>query len=120
MLNLGDKIKKLRELKNYTQQYLADELDLSISQYGKIERNQTEITINRLMKISQVLEIDLHALIAFNEAGIFNASDSKNGNSAKSEHLAIHSDSQNLLIQKYQEENRYLKELVKTLMEKNK
>jgi transcriptional regulator with XRE-family HTH domain len=35
-MKLGKNIKKLRELKNYTQQYLADELGISLSAYGKI------------------------------------------------------------------------------------
>jgi transcriptional regulator with XRE-family HTH domain len=39
----------LRELKNYTQQYLADELGISLSAYGEIERNQTEITLARVI-----------------------------------------------------------------------
>jgi transcriptional regulator with XRE-family HTH domain len=65
-VKLGENIKKLRELKNYTQQYLADELGISLSGYGKIERDQTEITMARLLEIAKILEIDLFSLIHFN------------------------------------------------------
>jgi transcriptional regulator with XRE-family HTH domain len=46
-MNVGEKIKKLRELKNYTQQHMAEELDLSLSGYGKIERNETDISVSK-------------------------------------------------------------------------
>jgi len=65
-VKLGENINKLRELKNYTQQYLADELGISLSGYGKIERDQTEITMARLLEIAKILEIDLFSLIHFN------------------------------------------------------
>jgi transcriptional regulator with XRE-family HTH domain len=70
-VNLGQKIKKLRELKNYTQQHLADELGISLSGYGKIERDQTEITMARLLEIAKILKIDLFSLIHFNGNDVF-------------------------------------------------
>lgn len=116
-MKLGENIKKLRELKNYTQQYLADELGISLSGYGKIEREQTEITLSRLLQITKILDVDLFSLIHFNGNDVF-----KNGNQSKenkaAEPLSLSLDLQQQLIQKYKEENDYLKELVRQLMEK--
>ncbi len=39
-MNVGSKIKQLRELRNYTQSYVATQLNISVSGYGKIERNE--------------------------------------------------------------------------------
>ena len=50
--NLGHKIKKLRELRNFSQEYMADQLGLSQSAYSKLETDQTELTYNRLSKIA--------------------------------------------------------------------
>jgi transcriptional regulator with XRE-family HTH domain len=116
-VKLGENIKKLRELKNYTQQYLADELGISLSGYGKIERDQTEITLARLLEIAKILEIDLFSLIHFNGNDVF-----KNGKQSKetkpTEPSSLSLDLQQQLIHKYKEENEYLKELVRQLMEK--
>ena len=71
-MGIGDKIKKLRELKNYTQNYMAQELELSLSGYGKIERNETDSTISRLEKIASVLGIDVNTILSFDEKHIFN------------------------------------------------
>ncbi|WP_345950111.1 MULTISPECIES: helix-turn-helix transcriptional regulator [unclassified Mucilaginibacter] len=59
-------IRKLREFRNYTQEYLAAKLDISQNAYSKIELGYSNITINRLVGISEVLEIDLVDLINFN------------------------------------------------------
>jgi transcriptional regulator with XRE-family HTH domain len=51
---LGQKIKRCRELKNYTQEFLAAELKISQSTYSRIEANQTDITIGRLTQIAKI------------------------------------------------------------------
>lgn len=38
-MSVGKKIKQFRELRDYTQSYMADRLDISTSGYGKIERD---------------------------------------------------------------------------------
>lgn len=41
------KIKQIRELKNFTQEYVAQKLGLSTRAYSKIESGETQLTINR-------------------------------------------------------------------------
>lgn len=117
-MKLGENIKKLRELKNYTQQYLADELGISLSGYGKIERDQTEITIARLVLISKILEVDLFTLVYFDGNEVFKNGKQGKGLGKSPENTALSIDLQQQLIQKYKEENEYLKDLVRQLMEK--
>ena len=52
------KLKQLRELKNYTQEYVATQLGLTTRAYSKIESGETQLTINRLNEISAILGID--------------------------------------------------------------
>jgi transcriptional regulator with XRE-family HTH domain len=73
-MSAGVNIKKLRELKNYTQAYMAEKLNLSVSGYGKIERDETEVTINRLKEIARILEVDEQTVLGFNENIVFNMS----------------------------------------------
>ena len=47
-LNIGDNVKKFRELKGFTREQMADYLNLSVSAYGNIERNKTDLPISRI------------------------------------------------------------------------
>jgi transcriptional regulator with XRE-family HTH domain len=49
---IGEQIKKFRELRNYTQESMASKLRMTSQGYGKIERNEVEITIQKLQKNS--------------------------------------------------------------------
>ena len=56
-------IRNIREHKNYTQDYLAAKLGISQNAYSKIELGYSNITLNRLLEISEILEIDIATLI---------------------------------------------------------
>ena len=79
-MNVGEKIKKLRELKNYTQQHMAEKLDLSLSGYGKIERNDTDISISKLEKIAEILGVDLAAILNLDDKLMLFISENKQAN----------------------------------------
>ena len=66
------KIKQLRELKNFTQEYMAQQLGLSTRAYSKIESGETQLTINRLNDISEILGIDPIEVLGFDERQVFN------------------------------------------------
>lgn len=72
MQAIGKKIKRLRELKDLTQDYVASEIGLSQSAYSKIEAGETDLTYQRLEKIAEVLQIKPEDIITFNEQMIFN------------------------------------------------
>ena len=52
-------IRKIREYRNYTQDYLAAKLRISQNAYSKIELGYSNITLNRLVEITQILEVEL-------------------------------------------------------------
>lgn len=64
-------IKIIRELKNLTREYVADELGMSTSGYGKIERGEVDLTIRKLHIIAKVLEVDVNYIFKFNVSDIF-------------------------------------------------
>lgn len=66
------KIKQLRELKNFTQEHMAQQLGLSTRAYSKIESGETQLTINRLNEISEILGIDPIEVLGFDHQNIFN------------------------------------------------
>ena len=66
MNNVGINIRKLREKKGFSQEYVAQELGINQSTYGKLERENTKISIDRLLRISEILEEDVINLLDSN------------------------------------------------------
>ncbi len=56
---VGQKIRKIREARDFTQDNLAFELGITKSAYSKIEREQSNISIKRLEQIAKALEVDI-------------------------------------------------------------
>ncbi|TAF97302.1 MAG: XRE family transcriptional regulator [Runella sp.] len=66
MQSVGTKIRKLRELQDLTQESVAAQLGMSQTNYGKIERGETDITYSsNLKKIAQCLNLDVVSLLSF-------------------------------------------------------
>jgi transcriptional regulator with XRE-family HTH domain len=59
----GTIIRKYRELRNYTQEYVAKEMGISQNAYSKIENNYTQLTVNHIKQISRILEVSLMDLL---------------------------------------------------------
>ncbi len=51
-MNIGKNIQTLRELRNYTQQYMANQLEINQKTYSNIEHAGNRITIETIDKIS--------------------------------------------------------------------
>lgn len=56
-------IRKIREHRNYTQDYLAAKLSISQNAYSKIELGYSKITLDRLFQIAIILDITAMQLI---------------------------------------------------------
>ena len=55
---VGKRIKEYREVKGYTQEYIAKELDIATNHYGRIERGENSCTMNNLVSICNILEVN--------------------------------------------------------------
>lgn len=62
-MNIGDKIRKVRELKGLKQEYVAGKLGLSVTAYGNIERNESSLSFERLEEIAEVLEVTVQDIL---------------------------------------------------------
>ena len=58
-------IRKVREYRNYTQDYLAAKLEISQNAYSKIELGYSKITLDRLFHIALILEVEVMELLQF-------------------------------------------------------
>lgn len=59
----GNIIKQYRELRNYSQEYVAKKMGISQNAYSKIENNITQLTVNHLKSISSTLDIPIIDLL---------------------------------------------------------
>lgn len=73
---IAGNIRKVREFRNYTQDYLAAKLDISQNAYSKIELGYSKITLDRLFQIAQILEVEVTQLLYFEAADFERASKS--------------------------------------------
>ena len=65
--NVAGNIRKIREYRDYTQDYLAAKLKISQNAYSKIELGYSNITLNRLLCIADVLEADVAELLTIDK-----------------------------------------------------
>lgn len=70
-------IRKVREYRDYTQEYLAMKLGISQNAYSKIELAYTRITLERLIQIAQILEVDSVDLLNGNSEDLIRLHTSK-------------------------------------------
>lgn len=63
MSTIRERIKKIRESKNYTQEYVAGKLSISQNTYSKIEGGETKLTTDRLQEIADILDVPIEELI---------------------------------------------------------
>jgi transcriptional regulator with XRE-family HTH domain len=63
MLELGKKIRSLRQAKEWSQGDVAAKLGISVSAFSKIEKDITDISISRIEQLAQLFDISLAELI---------------------------------------------------------
>ena len=63
MEKIIEKIAQYRNKKGYTYESMADELELTPAAYRKIETGETKLTVERLFRISAILETPINEFL---------------------------------------------------------
>ncbi len=66
-MNIGERIKNLREKSGYTQNALADKAGVSQTHLRRVELGQADITVGHLQLICDALEISVKDFFNINE-----------------------------------------------------
>lgn len=119
-MSIGKNIKKFRELRNYTQAYMAQRLGLSVSGYGKIERDETDVSINRLEEIARILDVNSGAIMNFDDKYILNISNNHNANGIVNNQQIINNKELSELVNNFIEESKSMREFLQKIVEKVK
>lgn len=60
---LSDNIKKAREKQGFSQEYIADKLNVSRQAVSKWETGQSEPSTQNLLQLAEVLKVDANILL---------------------------------------------------------
>lgn len=66
-MDIGIKIRNIREDMDYTQEQMAALIPMNQSNYSKIERNIQDPSVFQLKRIAEILHIDLNELFELKE-----------------------------------------------------
>lgn len=80
MVNIGDKIRNIRELKNLTQEYMASQLGMTQAGYSKIESGTSQVNYSKLNEIAKTLNVNVEDILAFDSQKYFNSFNNVKGN----------------------------------------
>ncbi|MGW8444473.1 helix-turn-helix domain-containing protein [Paenibacillus sp. S33] len=101
---IGAIIRTLRKEKGLTQQSLADEIDSSFSYIGRVERGESNVTIETIIKIAAALNIGFFELMSLG------------GKQDNETILALHA----LLLNKSEKEHRKALNILKEVFDEDK
>ena len=77
---IGEKIRKVRTIKGYSQEYVSEKLKISQPAYSDIEKNKTKITLETLKELAKIFEVEVNDLMSFDENQVFNNTFNENSN----------------------------------------
>ena len=63
-MSVNNKIRALRELNNWSQEDMAERLNMSKSSYSRLERDERKLDLAKLEKLAAIFKIDIGELIA--------------------------------------------------------
>src|SRR5687768_14361776 len=57
-------IKRYREMRNFSQKYVAAKMGISQNAYSKIENNITQLTVHHVKELSKILDVSITDLLS--------------------------------------------------------
>ena len=109
---IGNKIKNIRELKNLTQEFIAEKLDVSQAAYSRMENGETKITDEKLAQIAEILEVKPEDIKAFDSHKYFNSFNNVSDSNIESIISGMGSEEVQLLKKLYEDKIVLLEELM--------
>ena len=69
-MKLNQKIRKLREFHEWSQEEMAERLSMSKNGYAKIERGVSQVNLERLQQIANLFQMDVVELLSSEHKGL--------------------------------------------------
>lgn len=121
---INDKIKDLRVANGFTQEEMAEQLDISLNGYRNLEKGVSKVDWDKLIQIAQIFKIDLLQLVEAEQKGLViqqnisfgnevSERDNLNKNYADGSGLTSELEKKDLIIEHQQETIEHQKEMLK-------
>lgn len=107
---IGNKIKNIRELKNFTQEYMAEKLDISQAAYSKLEKGDIKVSSEKLSQIAKILDVNPEDITSFDSQKYFNSFNNVKGSNNGS--IIIGADETELIKKLYEDKVLLLEKLL--------
>lgn len=65
--DLPENLRKIRVLKNFSQDYVAEKINVSVSSYARYETGKVEIDFYSVAKLADLYEMTIDDLVHFND-----------------------------------------------------
>lgn len=62
-IDMGNRMKEKRKQLHYTQEYMAEKLNVSMKHYGGVERGNAGLSLENMIEVSDILGVSLDYLI---------------------------------------------------------
>lgn len=71
MNSVEQRIRRFREKKGFSQDYMALELEISQASYARLENGDTQLSVERLMQIAKILQVHFSQLVGEEPQNVF-------------------------------------------------
>ncbi|OOF85864.1 transcriptional regulator [Rodentibacter ratti] len=69
-MNVNEKIRMVREINHWSQEEMAEKMNMSTNGYAKIERGETKLSLHKLEQIANIFNIDVLELMNMDGKGV--------------------------------------------------
>jgi len=112
MNSVGTRIRKYREERGLTQEYFANELEITQSSYGRLEKDDRRLNVEKLIKIAELLKVSVSVLFGEKASNIIH--ENKGDNAQANIGSIVHHDKE--YIASLKEENIFLRSMLEKAM----
>ncbi|KAE9534669.1 transcriptional regulator [Ursidibacter arcticus] len=70
-MSVNEKIRMVREMNQWSQEEMAEKMNMSTNGYAKIERGETKLNLHKLEQIAHIFNIDVLELMNTDGKGVF-------------------------------------------------
>ena len=122
-MKINDKIRFIRKERNWTQEFMAEKLDMTVNSYSNIERGVTDIKNSRLEEIAKIFDTGLLDLYNYGEKEVNCLAGDNNQNIQNlifsQEATAYEIQKMRLMVEQQTKEISYLKEIIELMKKKD-
>lgn len=115
-ITISENIRLLREYQGFSQEYVAQKLNITQQAYSHIEKNPENAPLKRLKEIAQILQVSLITLLGEEDTYILQNFNQSGGNAATQMNVgnsSIEKEVYDRLVNELKEEIIFLRDLVK-------